>query len=77
MIPASSADSIEPLATKVALEDQEVYVWPTINCRTFEMIHVKVSPRCFDLDALLFMRTVLERARGDPVIILDRGSWYY
>ena len=62
--------------TKVWLEDREVFVWAALNRHTYEVIHVEVSPGRSELDALLFLRTVLERCRGRPVIVVDRGPWY-
>ena len=62
--------------TKVAVEDEEVYVWAAVNRHTFEVIHVEVSPGRSEMDALLFLRTVLERTRGEPLVIVDRGPWY-
>ena len=61
--------------TKVTVDDHEVYVWAAINRHTYEVIHVEASPGRSDLDALLFLRTVLERCRGQPVVV-DRGPWY-
>ena len=62
--------------TKVAVEDREVYVWAVIDRHTYEVIHVEASPGRSDLDALLFLRTVLRRCRGRPVVAVDRGPWY-
>jgi len=62
--------------TKVAVEDRDVYVWAAVDRHTFEVIHVEASPGRSDLDALLFLRTFLERCRGGPVLIVDRGPWY-
>lgn len=62
--------------TKVAVDDHEVYVWAAIDRGTYEVIHVEASPGRSELDALLFLRAVLERCRGRPVIVVDRGPWY-
>ena len=62
--------------TKVALEDREVFVWVALDRHTYEVIHVEVSPGRSELDALLFLRTVLEPCRGRPVIVVDPGPWY-
>jgi putative transposase len=48
--------------TKVAVEDRDVYVWAAVDRHTFEVIHVEASPGRSDLDALLFLRTVLDAA---------------
>jgi len=57
--------------TKVSVEDDEVYVWAAVDVDTFEVVHIEVSPGRSDLDALLFLKTVLKRCRGQPVIIVD------
>lgn len=62
--------------TKISVEDDEVYVWAAVDVDTFEVVHIEVSPGRSNLDALLFLKTVLKRCRGQPVIIVDRGSWY-
>jgi len=62
--------------TKVTVEDEEVYVWAAVDVDTFEVVHVEVSPGRSELDALLFLKTVLKRCRGQPVIVVDRGPWY-
>jgi len=43
---------------------------------TFEVVHIEVSPGRSDLNALLFLKQVLKRCRGDPVVLVDRGPWY-
>lgn len=62
--------------TKVHVAGREMYVWAAVDVQTFEVVHIKVSPGRSDLDALLFLQTVLERCRGRPTIIVDRGKWY-
>jgi putative transposase len=47
-----------------------------LDRHTYEVIHVEASPGRSELDALLFLRTVLERCQGRPVVIVDRGPWY-
>ena len=61
--------------TKVVVDDREVYVWAAIDRHTYEVIHVEALPGRSALDALLFLRIVLERCRGRPVIVVDRGPW--
>ncbi len=62
--------------TKFNVEDDEVYVWAAVDVDTFEVVHIEVSPGRSDLDALLFLKTVLKRCRGQPVIVVYRGPWY-
>ena len=62
--------------TTVTIEDQEIYVWAAIDVETFEVVHVETSPGRSDLDAFLFLKTVLARCRGETVVRVDRGPWY-
>jgi len=62
--------------TTVSVEDSEVYVWAAVDADTFEVVHIEGSPGRSDLDALLFLKTVLKRRRGQPVVVVDRGPWY-
>jgi transposase-like protein len=59
--------------TKLKTEETEVYVWAAVDVETFEIIHIEVSPGRPDLNALLFIKEVLRRCRGDPVILVGRG----
>jgi len=47
-----------------------------IDVETFEVVHVEVSPGRSDFEVFVFLKTVLERYRGEPVVLADRGSWY-
>jgi putative transposase len=58
------------------IEDNEVYVWAAVDTESFEVIHVDVSEGRSSLDALLFLREVLRRCHGKPLIKIDRGHWY-
>ena len=69
-------DTVVVNETKIAVEDEEVYVWAAIDLHSYEAIHVEVSPGRSELDALLFLKTVLKRCRGRPVVVVDRGPWY-
>jgi len=62
--------------TKVNVENDEVYVWAAVDVDTFEVVHIEVSPGRSDFDALLFIKQVLKRCRGQPVIVVNRGPWY-
>ena len=62
--------------TNVSAEDDEVYVYTAVDVDTFEVVHIEVFPEQSDLDALVFLKTVLKRYRGHPVIVVDRGPWY-
>ena len=62
--------------TKLKIEETEVYVWAGVDMETFEVIHIEVFRGRSDLDALLFVKQVLKRCRGEPVVLVDRGPWY-
>jgi len=58
------------------IDGEQVYVWAAVDVETFEIVHVDVSPGRSSLDALLFLRTVMSRCRGKPLVKVDRGPWY-
>ena len=62
--------------TKMKVDGKEVYVWAAVDVETFEVVHVDVSPGRSSLDALLFLKTVLSRCRGKPLIKVNRDLWY-
>ena len=62
--------------TKLKVEETEVYVWAVVDVETFEIIYIEVSLDPSDLDALLFIKQVLRRCRGEPVVLVDREPWY-
>lgn len=62
--------------TKVNVAGRFLYCWAAVDVQTFEIVHLDVSPGRSSLDALLFLRTVVERCRGQPVVLVDRGPWY-
>lgn len=61
---------------KVNVEDEEVYVWTTLDVDTFAVVHVEVSPSRSKVDALLIPNTVFRRCRGQPAIVVNRGPSY-
>lgn len=62
--------------TTLDIEDEEVYVWATVDVDTFEVLHIEISPGRSSLDALLFLKEMLRYCHGQPVILADRGEWY-
>ena len=62
--------------TKLEIDGDEHYVWAAVDCDTLEVLHVDVSPGRSSLDALLFLKEVLKRCRGRPLVRADRGPWY-
>ncbi|MEM4374695.1 MAG: DDE-type integrase/transposase/recombinase [Nitrososphaerota archaeon] len=53
-----------------------VYVWSAIDVDAGEIIAVYASRGRSILNALTFLRRVLEVCDGKPVIVVDRGPWY-
>ncbi|MEM0440353.1 MAG: DDE-type integrase/transposase/recombinase [Candidatus Caldarchaeum sp.] len=53
-----------------------VYLWSAIDVDTGEIIALYVSRGRSILNALTFLRKVLETCDGKPVIVVDRGPWY-
>lgn len=43
---------------KVNIDGRDVYVWAAFEVRTFEIVHLDVSPGLSSLDALVFLRVV-------------------
>jgi putative transposase len=62
--------------TKVNVDGRYVYCWVAVDVQTFEIVHPDVTPGRSSLDALLFLKPVLERCRGKPLLLVDRGPWY-
>ena len=62
--------------TKIEIDGEQHYVWAAVDCETLEVLAVDVSPGRSSLDALLFLRDVLKRCRGRPLVRADRGPWY-
>jgi putative transposase len=62
--------------TKIEIDGEEVFVWAAVDCDTLEVVAVDVSPGRSSLDALLFIKDVLERCCGRPLFRADRGLWY-
>ena len=62
--------------TKIEIDGDDHYVWAAVDCETLEVLAVELSPGRSSLDALLFLRDVLERCRGRLLVRADRGPWY-
>lgn len=62
--------------TNVKADNYQVYVWAAVDVDTFEIIHIEASPGRSDLDLLLFIKQVMKRCRGQPVLLVDCGPWY-
>jgi len=56
--------------TKLDIDGEEVYVWAAVDCESLEVLAVEVSPGRSSLDALLFLKNVLERCCGRPARVV-------
>jgi len=61
---------------KIEIDGQEYHVWAAVDCDTLEVLHIEVSPGRSSLNALLFLKEVLERRRSRPLVRADRGLLY-
>lgn len=55
------------------VDGEEVSVSAAVDCETLEVLAVDVSSGRSRLDALLFLKDVLKRRRGRPLVRADRG----
>lgn len=67
--------------TSIHLENQlgeleEFFLWVAIDVDTSQVVHVVVTDGRTPIDALGFLRGTLQRCMNQPVIHVDRGSWY-
>jgi len=53
-----------------------VYVWSAVDVDSGERIAIYASRGRSILNALAFLRRVLDACDGKPVIVVDRGPWY-
>lgn len=57
-------------------ELDEYFLWIAIDVDTSQLVHVALTDERTPLDALGFLRGVLQQCGNDPVIHVDRGVWY-
>jgi putative transposase len=69
-------DEVAVDETKIEIDSEEVFVWAAVDCETLEVLAVEVSLGRSSLDALLFLKEVLQQCRGRPLVRADRGPWY-
>ncbi|HEC77191.1 MAG TPA: IS6 family transposase [Thermoplasmatales archaeon] len=62
--------------TKVKLENKQVYVWNAIDVDNGNILAVHVSTTRTSLDALYFLKKILELCENKPLIIVDGASRY-
>ena len=69
-------DEVAVDETKISIDGDEHYVWAAVDCETFEVLAVEVTPGRSSFDAFSFLKGVLERCRGRPALAGDRGPLY-
>jgi len=62
--------------TKVKIENNQIYVWNAIDVDDRSIIAVHVSETRTPLDAIYFLRKMLDRCENKPLILVDKGPWY-
>lgn len=55
---------------------REVFGWAALDGDTKEVLLTWITQGRSSLEALLFMKNVVRRCRGDPFVMVDRGVWY-
>lgn len=57
------------------IDGEEHYVWAAVDCDFLEVLAVDVSLGRSSLDALLFLKDILDRCCGRPLVRADHGLW--
>lgn len=56
---------------------RQVFIWSAIDVKRYEVLGLKASATRGELDAILFVKEVLEYCAGErPIILVDHGPWY-
>ena len=58
------------------MENEQIYVWNAIDVDDGVILAVHVSITRTSLNALYFLKKILELCEDKPLIIVDRGPWY-
>lgn len=61
---------------KITVDGEEFYVWAAADSDRLEILAIDVSPGRSGLDVQLFLKNVLERRLGRPLVRADRDPWY-
>ncbi|MDG6901588.1 MAG: IS6 family transposase [Nitrososphaerota archaeon] len=62
--------------TKQKVNGRQLFVWDAIDTETKELLAVYASYQRSSINALIFVKMVLETCEGKPVILVDGGPWY-
>ncbi len=62
--------------TEVRIQGRWMYLWAAIDVDTWEVLVTCASQSRSGLEALSFLRVVLEVCDGKPLVYVDRAGWY-
>jgi putative transposase len=64
--------------TKLKIAGNQVFVWSAIDVERYEVLGLKASATRGELDAILFLKDILQYCDGGerPIILVDHGPWY-
>jgi len=62
--------------TKIKIRGEWMFLWAAIDIDSWEILFVWVSQGRSGLEAISFLRKVLERCDGPPMVYVDRAPWY-
>ena len=63
--------------TKLKIAGRQVFVWSAIDVKRYEVLALKASFTRGELDAILFIREILQYCFDErPIIIVDHGPWH-
>lgn len=62
--------------TTIDIDGSEHYIWAAADCDILEVLTIEGLPGRSSLNALLFLKDVLERFHDHSLARTDRGLWY-
>ena len=63
--------------TKLKIAGKQVFIWSAIDVERYEVLGLKASVTRGELDAILFLKDILQYCVGNrPIILVDHGPWY-
>jgi len=62
--------------TKLKVNGAQLFVWSAIDTDTKELLAVYASYQRSSINAMVFVKMVLETCTNKPVVLVDGGPWY-